>query len=108
MNYDSFSKSEFTQKGYGTDAAHNLAVQLREEVQKELYELIKPRMREIASELNRRGHDLTEDSKNYPDCLCFREVGEEKGRVPGLILAVDLVITAGYPHTLSLEQRKEI
>jgi hypothetical protein len=98
MNYDRFPKSEFDKRGYGTVEAHTLAVELNKQVQTELYELIKPRFREIASELTRLGHDLTEDSINYPECICFREVGKEKGRMQGLILAVDIVITTGYPR----------
>jgi hypothetical protein len=108
MNYDRFSKLEFEKKGHSTDAAHDLAVQLGKEVQVELYELIKPRMHEIAAALTARGHDLTNDTEHYPECICFREVGEEKGRIPGLILAVDIVITAGFPLTLSHEELRKM
>jgi hypothetical protein len=108
MNFDQYSRSEFEMLGHGTDEAHALADRMKKEVQSDLYELIRPRMLEIASELKKRGHDLTEDTKNYPDCICFREVGEEKQRAPGLILAVDLVISAGFPHTLTLQDRLEM
>jgi len=108
MNYDRYSREEFDKRGHGTDAACDLAIQLQTEVLADLYKVIEPRMREIASELIKRGHDLTEDAKNYPECLCFREIGEDKERVPGLILAVDLIISTGYPHTLSREDLTRI
>ena len=108
MDYEQFSKSEFEKRGHGTAEAHALACELNKQVQGELYELIKPRFEQIASELTRLGHDLTEDSKNYTDCICFREVGEEKGRVPGLILAVDIVITTAYPREPGRDLDKEM
>src|ERR1700761_8083993 len=107
MDYQRFSKAEFENRGHGSAEAHALAVELDKQVQSELYHLIKPRFQQIASELTRLGHDLTEDSKNYPGCICFREVGEEKERVPGLILAVDIVITTGYPRDPSWDLDKE-
>jgi hypothetical protein len=108
MNFDQYSRSEFEKLGHGTDEALSLADRMGKEVQSELFELIRPRMIEIATELMKRGHDLTEDARNYPDCICFREVGEEKHRVPGLILAVDLVITNGFPFTLTHQERLEM
>jgi hypothetical protein len=107
MNYTRYSKEEFEKKGHGTEEAFLLAEELKKEVLDELMALISPRMSVIARELRNLGHDLTQ-GPDESGCVCFREEGEAKNRLPGLILAVDVVISTGYPNTLRREDSEEI
>jgi hypothetical protein len=103
MDYTRYSKSEFEKRGHGSEQAFELARDLQKDVLHELRVLVEPRMREIAEELKKLGHDLSQEGNDYPGDICFREVGEQKNRPPGLIFGVYLVISTGYPNTLKPE-----
>ena len=98
MEYSKYSKEEFDKAGINSVQARLLADNLQEDVLQELNKEIESAILKIVSRLNDQGHDLSPYTKLVPGEYAFR--GKENQGNCGLRLACDVVISAGYSHTI--------
>ena len=102
MNLDKYSQREFESRGLDTPAARQLADELQDDVAKEIHEALLAAFLKIVAGLNAHGHNLTPYDEIRIGDISFRdEPGEGQCR---LRLACDVVISAGYAHTLTAEE----
>ena len=95
-----FSKQSFQAAGWNTDRAAQLSEQLGEEVQRRLMAGIRSEFGKIIQTLNAMGHDLQPVANQNDDGIHHRDFSESGDeRKYAMILALDLVITAGYPYS---------
>jgi hypothetical protein len=99
MEYSKYSKEEFDKAGINSGQARVLADNLQEDVLQELNKEIEAAFLKIVSRLNDEGHDLSPYTKLVPGEYAFR--GKENNGNCGLRLACDVVISAGYSHTIN-------
>ena len=99
MEYSKYSKNEFDKAGINSDRARALADKLQEDVLQELNKEIEAAFLKIVTRLNAEGHDLSPYSEIVPGEYAFR--GKEDNGNCGLRLACDVVISAGYSHTIN-------
>jgi hypothetical protein len=99
MEYSKYSKKEFEKAGINSTHARALADKLQEDVLLELHNEIEAAFLKVVSRLNKEGHDLSLYGKLAPGEYEFR--GKQKNGNCGLRLACDVIISAGYSHTVN-------
>lgn len=105
MDYDKYSKVKFESCGFNSEAARALADQLQVDVNVELHAAVLSSFQKIISELNMRGHHLTPYGEIRPGDVSFRDHSRHDDCQ--LRLAYDVVISAGYSHTVTPQQAAE-
>lgn len=95
-----FSVEAFARAGYGTKMARALSRELQVELQKQLDVVIQPAVLEVIERLNILGHHLAPVGELLPGDKQFREPRSEDDPRYRFLVAVDVVITVGYPDTV--------
>ena len=101
MNYKKYSRQQFDSLGLDSPAARKLADELQDDVAKEIHGAVLTAFTLVVEELNTRGHNLRADEIRIGD-IAFRD-GAADGQCY-LRLGCDVVISAGYSHTLTVEE----
>jgi hypothetical protein len=101
MNYEKYSKQQFESLDLESPAARNLADELQEDVTEEIHGAVLAAFSRVVEELNARGHNLKADEIRIGD-IAFRD--ESADGQCYLRLGCDVVISAGYSHTLTAEE----
>lgn len=102
MNFDKYSKAEFESVALDAAATRRLADELQDEVVQEIHQAVSTAFLSVIDALNREGHDLTLDGEIPPGEIAYRDEpmeGECKLR-----LACDVIISAGYSDTKTVEE----
>ena len=102
MNFEKYSKQQFDACGLDTPAARRLADELQDEVTREIHGAVLAAFMKVIEGLNARGHNLTPYDEIQIGDISFRDESGE-GRC-NLRLACDVVISAGYGHTLAADE----
>jgi hypothetical protein len=98
MNFEKYSKQQFDSCGLDTSAARQLADELQDDVAKKIHEAVLATFLKVVEGLNAQGHNLKLYGESHVGDISFRDE-PEKGQC-NLRLACDVVISAGYSHTL--------
>jgi hypothetical protein len=105
MDYDKYSKAAFEACGLNSQAARRLSDQLQEDVNAELHPVILAAFQKIITALNARGHSLRPYGEIRVGDVSFWD--QTTHRDCALRLAFDVVISAGYAHTVIPKQADE-
>jgi hypothetical protein len=105
MDYDKYSKAAFDACGLNNEAARKLSDQLQKDVNAELHPVILAAFERIVCGLNGRGHNLCPYGEIRAGDVSFWD--QTMHRDCKLRLAYDVVISAGYAHTVTPEQADE-
>ena len=105
MDYNKYSKAAFESCGLNSEAARTLADQLQADVNVEMHSVLLSAFQKIISELNERGHHLRPYGEIRPGDVSFRD--HTRHDDCQLRLAYDVVISAGYSHTVTPQQAAE-
>lgn len=106
-NLTRFSKQAFESRGLDTPAARQLADELETVVLEQLHAAAIERLRDLVSQLNGLGHELQLAIDDVPGDVEFRD---ERGGACRLRLGCNMVVSAGYAHTIQAflaSQREE-
>jgi hypothetical protein len=102
MNFEKYSKKQFEACGLDTLASRRLADELQNDVAKEIHAAVLAAFMKVVEGLNALGHNLTPYDEIEVGDISFRdESGEGQSN---LRLACDVVISAGYSHTLAADE----
>jgi len=101
MNYEKYSKQQFESLGLDSPAARKLADELQEDVTREIHDAVLAAFSRVVEGLNARGHNLGADEIRIGD-IAFRD--ESADGQCYLRLGCDVVISAGYSHTITAEE----
>jgi len=82
-----FSEKAFQDRGFYTKEADDLADQLKEEIQQELYNVLAPAFSQIIEKLNSMGHNLRLYYEPEPDDIHYRDFIDETGNRHKMLLA---------------------
>ncbi len=93
-----FSAKNFEKCGWKTKESRILADELCQAIQEELDELLKPAFEGIVRDLNLLGHNL-ELYDEHPGEYHYREFFSEDRKNYKMLVALDTVVTVGYPET---------
>ena len=95
-----FSKQAFEALGWASEESRVLCGQLDAEIHEMLRHLLVPAVREIVGRLNAMGHALVDFAPDGGDNIHYREPCVTASPIADytMILAVDWVITVGYPE----------
>jgi hypothetical protein len=99
MDFEKYSKQNFALCGVNSDAARRLADDLRNDVNEEIHTVVLTAFLNVIEKLNTLGHHLTPYDEISPGDISFRNEPTEKQCC--LRLACDVIISAGYSHTIS-------
>src|SRR5258705_5979328 len=102
MNFEKYSKSEFTSLDSDSAATRRLADQLQDEVVREVHEALLTAVLRVVDGLNAEGHDLRLYGEMRPGDIAYRDEPTE-GQC-NLRLGCDVVISAGYSDTKTVEE----
>jgi hypothetical protein len=102
MDFEKYSKQRFEAHGLNTPAARQLADELQDDVSREIHGAVLAAFMKVVEGLNAQGHSLTPYGEIKVGDISFREEACE-GRC-NLRLACDVVISAGYSHTLTADE----
>ena len=102
MNFEKYTKQQFESRGLDTPAARQLADELQDDVTRDLHGAVLAAFIKVVEGLNARGHGLTPHDESRVGEISFRDESGE-GRCK-LRLACDVVISAGYSHTLAADE----
>jgi hypothetical protein len=102
MINDRFSAAAFERAGYGSDMARHLAKELQTAIQEELDNVIEPAMLGIIAKLNSLGHNLSAVGELRPGDKQFREPLNDDKQHYKFLVALDVVISVGYPQTVDV------
>ena len=102
MNFEKYSKQQFEACGLDTPAARQLADELQSDVAREIHESVLAAFVKVVEGLNARGHKLTPYDEIRVGDISFRD--EPGGGRCNLRLACDVVISAGYSHTIAADE----
>jgi hypothetical protein len=105
MDFDKYSKAAFESCGLNSEAARALADQLQADVNTELHAAVFSAFQKVITELNARGHHLTLYGEIRPGDVSFWD--QTRHDDCQLRLAYDVVISAGYSHTVTPQQAAE-
>lgn len=97
MNLAKFSKQAFESKGLDTPAARQLADELETIVLEQLHAAASERLRQVIAHLNGLGHDLQPAIQEIAGDVEYRD---ERGGACRLRLGCNMVVSAGYAHTI--------
>ena len=105
MDYEKYSKAAFEACGLNSEAARKLSDQLQEDVNAKIHAVVFAAFERIVAGLSARGHELRPYGEIRPGEVSFwdkTDHGDCKLRV-----AYDVVISAGYAHTVTAEEAEE-
>ena len=102
MNFERYSKQQFESLGLNTPAARKLADELQIDVNDEIHEAVLSAFQNVVQRLNARGHSLTPYDEIRAGDISFRD--EQIDGNCCLRLGCDVVISAGYAHTMTIEE----
>ncbi|HEX8177233.1 MAG TPA: hypothetical protein VF543_19245 [Pyrinomonadaceae bacterium] len=102
MNFEKYSKQQFESLGLNTPAARKLADDLQNDVTEEIYAAVLAAFQKVVERLNAQGHNLKVDGEIRPGDISFRDELIE-GQCH-LRLGCDVVISAGYAHTMTADE----
>jgi hypothetical protein len=102
MNFEKYSKQQFEARGLNTPAARRLADELQDDVAGELHGAVPAAFLKVVEGLNVQGHSLTAYGEIHVGDISFRD--EPCEGQSNLRLDCDVVISAGYSHTLSADE----
>ena len=102
MNFERYSKQRFESFGLDTPAARKLADELQIDVNDEIHEAVLSVFQRIVQRLNAQGHLLTPYDEIRAGDISFRD--EQTDGKCCLRLGCDVVISAGYAHTMTVEE----
>ena len=102
MDYDKYSRAAFEACGRNSDDARRLSERLQEVVNAELHPVILAAFQRVVAALNARGHDLRPYGDIVAGDVSFRDQTSQCDCK--LRLACDVIISAGYSHTMTPEQ----
>jgi len=102
MNFERYSMQRFESCGLDTTAARRLADELQDEVAEEIHGAVLAAFTKVVEGLNGLGHNLTPYDEIRVGDISFRD--ESGGGRCNLRLACDVVISAGYSHTLAADE----
>jgi hypothetical protein len=95
-----FSAKAFANTGYGTTEARKLSKELQIAIQEELDIVINPAMIDIINKLNNLGHKLVVDGELKIGDKRFIEPYHDESKRYKFLVALDVVISVGYPDTV--------
>ncbi|UUZ49282.1 hypothetical protein LP420_02385 [Massilia sp. B-10] len=96
---DKFSATAFAAAGQGTPEARALSQLLQAQLQAEAEPFIGAAMNTIVEKLNAMGHRLKPYGPQAPGEKHFHEYPDSEDKNYKFLVALDLVITVGYPET---------
>ena len=102
MDYEKYSKRRFEKLVLNSSAARKLADDLQEDVAKEMHGAVLAAFEQIVSKLDAQGHNLTPYDEIEVGDIAYRD--EPEGEPCYLRLGCDVVISAGYGHTISASE----
>jgi hypothetical protein len=102
MNFEKYCKEQFDSRGRDTLAARQLADELVAEVNAEIHTAVLPVFMRLVKGLNALGHNLTEYDPITPGDIAFRD--EPTDGDCYLRLGCNVVISAGYSHTMTADE----
>jgi hypothetical protein len=102
MNIEKNSKQQFESLGLNTPAARKLADELQIDVNDEIHDAVLSAFRKVVQCLNAQGHRLTPYGEIRAGEISFRD--EQIDGECCLRLGCDVVISAGYAHTMTVEE----
>jgi hypothetical protein len=94
-----FSAEAFAAAGFGTKEARALAKEMQHEIVEELDNQLEQALALIIQKLNALGHDLQPYGQQLPGEKHYRETYGGSPERYKFLVAVDTVVTVGYPHT---------
>ena len=102
MNFEKYSKRQFDSLGLNTPAARKRADELQNDVTEEIHSAVLAAFQNVVERLNARGHNLTPYEEIRAGDITFRDEPIEGQCF--LRLACDVVISAGYSHTMTVDE----
>ena len=102
MNFEKYSKSQFASLGLDTPGARQLADELQDDVNEELHTAVLPAFLNVVERLNAQGHNLTAYDDIHAGDISFRD--EPADGECYLRLGCDVVISAGYSDTMTVDE----
>jgi hypothetical protein len=102
MNFEKYSKQQFESLGLNTPAARELADELQIDVTDDIHEAVLSAFQNVVQRLNAQGHSLTPYDEIRAGDISFRD--EQIDGNCYLRLGCDVVISAGYAHTMTVEE----
>ena len=102
MNFEKYSKRQFDSLGLDTPAARKLADELQDDVTEEIHSAVLAAFQNVVERLNAQGHNLKTDGEIRAGDIPFRDEPVE-GQCY-LRLGCDVVISAGYSHTMTVDE----
>lgn len=106
MNYKRYSKEEFEKRGLDSPAARALAVELQDDVTREIHGIVLAAFQDVVQRLNAEGHNLQPDEIKLGD-IAYRDVPTSDDECH-LRLGCDVIISAGYAHLCSAEELQKM
>ena len=104
MNFEKYSKQQFESRGLNTPAARMLADELQEDVTEEIHAAVLAVFQSVIERLNAQGHNLKPYDEIRAGDISFRDEPIE-GQCY-LQLGCDVVISAGYSHTITVDENE--
>ena len=95
-----FSAAAFRNAGFGSPEARYLSKQLQLEIQNDLDVVIEPAILEVINKLKALGHNLDVVGELLPGDKEFQEPSENQDQRYKFLVALDIVISVGYPETV--------
>ena len=102
MNFEKYSKQQCESHGLNTPAARKLADELQEDVTEEIHAAVLAAFLNVVERLNAQGHDLKPYDEIRAGDISFRDESVE-GQCY-LRLACNVVVSAGYSHTMTVDE----
>jgi hypothetical protein len=102
MNFEKYSKQQFELRGLNTPAARKLADELQDDVTQEIHAAVLAAFLNVVERLNAQGHNLNPYDEIRAGDISFRDE-PIKGQ-SCLRLGCDIVISAGYSHTMTVDE----
>ena len=102
MNFEKYPKSKFESLASDPDATRRLADELQDDVVQEIHEAVFTAFLKVVDGLNAEGHDLRLYEEIRPGDIAYRDEPVE-GQC-NLRLGCDVVISAGYSDTKTIEE----
>lgn len=94
-----FSSEAFSEAGLGTPMARQLAKELQTAILEELDPSLTAAMNSVIEKLNKLGHKLKPYGPQHADEKHFREKYDGDAQPYKFLVAIDMVVSVGYPET---------
>lgn len=102
MNFEKYCKQQFDAHGLNTLAARKLADELQDDVTEEIHAAVLSAFLHIVERLNAHGHNLLLDGESSAGDVSFRDEPVEGECY--LRLGCNVVVSAGYAHTMTTDE----